>query len=183
MNPDIDAAPAAIDLASGLYDELRRTARGVRMGHRVGDTLQTTALIHEAWLKLARSGGWQSRQHFLFAAAQAMRQVLTDAARARLAARRGGGQPNLALEDIGEPGPGDARLDAQILDLHEAMQRLGALNPRLVQVVECRYFAGYSELETAEALGITDRTARRDWVKARAWLHRELAGDLPAMPG
>lgn len=183
MDPDMDAPPAAADLASGLYDELRRTARGVRLGHRVGETLQTTALIHEAWLKLARSGGWQSRQHFLFAAAQAMRQVLIDAARSRLALRRGGGQAPLTLDELGEIGPADARLDAQILDLHEALERLGALNPRLVQVVECRYFAGYSELETAEALGITDRTARRDWVKARAWLFRELAGELPAMPG
>lgn len=183
MNPDMDAPPDAAVLAGGLYDELRRTARGVRMGHRVGDTLQTTALIHEAWLKLARSGGWQSRQHFLFAAAQAMRQVLIDAARARHAARRGGGQVSLTLDEIGDIGPSDSRLDAQILDLNEALQRLAELNTRLVQVVECRYFAGYSDLETAEALGITDRTARRDWVKARAWLYRELAGDLPAMPG
>lgn len=179
----MDAHPPAAELASGLYDELRRTARGVRAGHRVGDTLQTTALIHEAWLKLARSGGWQSRQHFLFAAAQAMRQVLIDAARARLAARRGGGQAPLTLDELGELGPSDPRLDAQILDLHDAMQRLGTLNPRLVQVVECRYFAGYSDIETAEALGITDRTARRDWVKARAWLYRELAGELPPLPG
>ena len=179
----MDAHADAAGLASGLYDELRRAARGVRLGHRVGETLQTTALIHEAWLKLARSGGWESRRHFLFAAAQAMRQVLIDAARARCAARRGGGQAPLPLDEVGEAGAHDERLDAQVLDLHEALQRLGALNPRLVQVVECRYFAGFSDLETAEALGITDRTARRDWVKARAWLYRELAGDLPALPG
>ena len=183
MNPDMHAEADPASLASGLYEELRRTARGVRMGHQVGDTLQTTALIHEAWLKLARSGVWLNRQHFLFAAAQAMRQVVVDAARARLTVRRGGGQPTRALDGIDDFGAADPQLDEQLLDLHAALQRLAALNPRLVQVVECRYFAGYSELETAEALGITDRTARRDWVKARAWLFRELSSRLPTLPG
>lgn len=181
MNPDIGASPAVASLAATLYTELRRSARGIRAGHRVGDTLQTTALIHEAYLKLARGGGWESRQHFLAAAAMAMRQVVIDAARARQAARRGGGQGTLSLDELDDPQLGSAQDDARIVELGEALEQLGKDQPRWVQVVECRYFAGYTDEETAEALGITDRTARRDWVKARAWLYQALAGE--ALPG
>jgi RNA polymerase sigma factor (TIGR02999 family) len=177
MNPDIGASPAVASLAATLYTELRRSARGIRAGHRVGDTLQTTALIHEAYLKLARGGGWESRQHFLAAAAMAMRQVVIDAARARQAARRGGGQGTLSLDELDDPQLGSAQDDARIVELGEALEQLAKDQPRWMQVVECRYFAGYTDEETAEALGITDRTARRDWVKARAWLYQALAGE------
>ena len=181
MNPDTGGPAAVASLAAALYPELRRSARGIRAGHRVGDTLQTTALINEAYLKLARGGGWESRQHFLAAAAMAMRQVVIDAARARLAARRGGGQGTLSLDDLDEPTAGCGQDDARIVELGEALERLATEQPRWVQVVECRYFAGYTDEETGVALGITDRTARRDWVKARAWLYQALAGD--ALPG
>jgi RNA polymerase sigma factor (TIGR02999 family) len=181
MNPDMGVPQAVAELAAALYPELRRSARGVRAGHRVGDTLQTTALIHEAYLKLARSGGWQSRAHFLAAAAMAMRQVVIDAARARQAARRGGGVASLPLDELHEHPGSDPQEDARLVEIGEALERLAKEQPRWVQVVECRYFAGYTDAETATALGMTDRTARRDWVKARAWLYQALTGD--ALPG
>lgn len=169
---------AAARLAPLLYPELRRAARGVRAGARVGDTLQTTALINEAYLKLARASEWQNRSHFLAAAAMAMRQVLIDDARSRLSQRRGEGQVPLpldtpAVEKVAAEGEPDERMVA----VDDALQRLAALSPRLAQVVECRYYAGYTESETALALDVTERTVRRDWVKARAWLYQELGAE------
>jgi RNA polymerase sigma factor (TIGR02999 family) len=174
--PDRESlAAAAAQLAPLFYADLRRLARGVRRGQRREATLQTTALIHEAYLKLERTPVWQNRAHFLRAAALAMRQVLVDDARSRLSLRRGEGHTALPLEAADQlPAPAE---DAELVALSEAMTRLMALNPRLAEVVECRYFAGYSEAETAEALGIHERTVRRDWVKARAWLYRELSAD------
>lgn len=168
--PDDPAAAQA--LTEALYADLKRLARTQRGRLNPGDTLQTTAVVNEAWLKLARSGGWQSREHFMNSAARAMRQVLVDYARGRLAAKRGGGADDLELDEEiailrGEP-------PERVLALHDALERLGALSPRLVQVVELRYFAGFSEEEAAQALGVTDRTLRRDWVKAKAWLFREI---------
>ncbi|HEX4871324.1 MAG TPA: ECF-type sigma factor [Nevskiaceae bacterium] len=182
MEPDTEDSLAlqgrlATELAPLLYPELRRAARGIRAGLRAGDTLQTTALIHEAYLKLAGSPAWKNRGHFLAAAAMAMRQVLVDAARARLALRRGAGQTPLSLDEVALDLPAGGEPDERVLAVAEALERLRALNPRLAQVVECRYYAGYSEEETAAALAITDRTVRRDWVKARAWLFRELGGE------
>lgn len=184
MNPDMPpqkhpdwppAAPAAAGMDLTLYGALRRAAHGVRSGVRAGDTLQTTALIHEAWIKLARGGHWESRQHFLAAAALAMRQILVDDARARLRLRRGGGERPLSLDDESMPiDVAASEPDAQLVAVGEALEQLAALNPRLAQVVECRYFAGYTEPETAEALGINERTVRRDWIKARAWLYQSL---------
>lgn len=168
-------AAAAAQLAPLFYADLRRLARGVRRGQRREATLQTTALIHEAYLKLERRPAWENRAHFLRAAALAMRQVLVDDARSRLSLRRGEGQSLLSLE-VAEQCPGPAE-DAELVELNEAMTRLMAVSPRLADVVECRFFAGYSEAETAEALGINERTVRRDWVKARAWLYRELSAD------
>ncbi|MFC4250275.1 MAG: ECF-type sigma factor [Sinimarinibacterium flocculans] len=183
MKPDIgsqdsSARQAAADLAPQLYPELRRAARGIRAGARAGETLQTTALIHEAFLKLARGGGWKDRGHFLAAAALAMRQILVDEARGRLAQRRGAGQTPLSLdaEEVAEVA-GETEPDERVIAVGEALERLAAISPRLAHVVECRYYAGYTELETAEALGLTERTVRRDWVKARAWLYREIAED------
>lgn len=177
LNPDISPAPGAdaATLAALLYPELRRAARGVRAGVRAGQTLQTTALIHEAYLKLVRSQAWQDRAHFLAAAAMAMRQVLIDAARERLALKRGGGVAPLSLDELdAESQPAAAESDVRVVAVGEALQQLAALSPRLAQVVECRYYAGYTEAETAEALGVTERTVRRDWIKARAWLYQTL---------
>jgi RNA polymerase sigma factor (TIGR02999 family) len=155
-----------------FYEEVRRVARRERRRLGAGETLQTTALIHEAYLRLHRSEGFNDQAHFLRSAALAMRHSLINYARDRLAAKRGSGAVVVSLDEANEVGtPGDEDL----LEVNEALTRLAALNPRLAQVVECRFFAGYGDKETAQALGLTDRTVRRDWIKARAWLRRELA--------
>lgn len=159
-------------LTEALYADLKRLARSQRGRLNPGETLQTTALVNEAYLKLARGGGWQSREHFLNSAARAMRQVLVNYAQMRLTAKRGGGGEPLELDEEiailrGEP-------PERVLALNDALEKLGQLDPRLVRVVECRFFAGYTEEETAQLLGITDRTVRRDWVQAKAWLYREI---------
>jgi RNA polymerase sigma factor (TIGR02999 family) len=158
-----------------MYQDLRRIARRERLRVRAGGTLQTTALVHEAYLKLQHSASFNDDQHFLRACALAMRHVLVNHARERMARKRGGGAVNVALDDAPEIA-GEA--DEMVVRINDAVQELAQLSPRLAQVVECRFFAGYDEAETARALGLTDRTVRRDWVKARAWLRRELgAGD------
>ena len=166
---------AARELLPMFYDEVRRMARRERrkLGAATGvdETLQTTALIHEAYLRMRGSGGFNDHAHFLRASALAMRHVLIDHARERLADKRGGGARALPLEEAEDVGNAP---DEQLIEVDAALGRLARLNPRLAQVVECRFFAGYDENQTAEALGITDRTVRRDWVKARAWLRVEL---------
>lgn len=159
-------------LVAALYGELREVASRERW--RLGDagTLQTTALINETWLKLHRVESWNDRQHFLRAAAVAMRQVLIDAARARYAAIRGGGA---AVDTLSAAENLSGESDESLLQIEAALTRLQALDPRLAQVVECRFFAGFSEPETAEALAVSERTVRRDWLKAKAWLAVELA--------
>lgn len=170
------AAPAAVEhgareLLPLLYADIRRIAHHERRRVGAGETLRTTALIHETWLKLQRSAQFADRAHFLRSAALAMRHVLVNHARAAKAAKRGGGAIDLSLGDAeGAVAAGGAPL----LDVHEALARLAALNPRLAEVVECRFFAGYDASDTAEALGLTERTVGRDWVKARAWLRKEL---------
>jgi len=155
-----------------LYEDVRRLARRERRSLHGGDTLQTTALIHEAYLKM-RKTGFNDRGHFLQASALAMRHILVNYARDRLAAKRGGGAVVLPLDEgIAVAEVAD---DALVVEVNEALARLALLNLRLARVVECRFFAGYSDQETAQALGITERTVRRDWIKARAWLLREIA--------
>ena len=163
---------AADRLAPELWGELRRIAKRERFRVQAGETLRTTALISEAWLKLRRSEGWLDDNHFLHAAALAMRHTLVDHARARLAAKRGAGKVDALTDDIEPFWESDERL----LELDEALGRLSRLNPRLSQVIEFRFFAGYNDEQTARVMGVTDRTVRRDWVKARAWLYRELNG-------
>ncbi|MET0893916.1 MAG: ECF-type sigma factor [Pseudoxanthomonas sp.] len=160
----------AAELLPLLYADVHRIARNERRRVRAGDTLQTTALINEAYLKLFRSAAFNDRAHFLRSAALAMRHVLVNHARENLAEKRGGGMVVESLEGQ-EVGSGE---DQSLLDVHEALDRLSLLDERLGQVVECRFFAGYTEQDTALALGLTDRTVRRDWIKARAWLRREL---------
>jgi RNA polymerase sigma factor (TIGR02999 family) len=169
--PDDGPAPAA-ELFATVYGELKRLAHG-QLARGPRGTLSTTALVHEAFLKLRRSTV-ADREHFLALAARAMRQVLVDYARERHAAKRGGGLARVSLE-------GDAlaieTLADEVLAVDTALGRLEAVDERLARLVEWRYFAGMTDVEIASALGVTDRTVRRDWLKARAFLYRELAGD------
>ena len=159
-----------------IYDELRRIARARRRKMFSGDTLNTTALVHETYLKLCRNPhpSFADREHFMAVAATAMRQILVDEARRRLRAKRGGG---VAHEPVDERihDPQALMQDAStVLTVHEALKRLGETNPRLEKVIEYRFFGGMTETEAATALGLTERTIRRDWVKARAWLRMHL---------
>ncbi len=159
-----------------VYQELRRLAHRALGRERRGQALQTTELVHEAYLRLVGQdrARWANRSHFLAIAAQAMRRVLVDQARRRAAAKRGGGEIRVALEDA--PPLAAAARDAEVLALDEVLGRLEALDPPLVRLVELRYFAGLSVAETAEALAISPATVGRQWNVARAWLHRELKG-------
>ena len=167
-----DARALADELFPLFYDELRRLAQRERRRVGAGATLQTTALVNEAYLKLRRGEGWHSDAHFLRASALAMRHALVNHAAAQQSAKRGGGQEVLSLPAALEVA---VEWDTSILVINEALGRLGNLSPRLAQVVECRYFAGFTDVETAHALGISERTVRSDWTLARAWLHRTLA--------
>ncbi len=169
-----DANPAVQMLAEIFYGDLQRMAHRERLRFAArSDTMRTTALVHEAYLKLSGQGGFRDRGHFLATAALAMRQVLVGQARRRLADKRGAGEAALPLEAAENRAEcGD---ETQIVELDEALVRLERSHPRLARVVECRYFAGYSEIETAQALGLTDRTVQRDWAKAKALLYEALA--------
>lgn len=173
-NADLPADVCALadQLFPLFYEELRRLAHRER--HRVGAgvTLQTTALVNEAYLKLRRGRGWQTDAHFLRASALAMRHALVNHAAARQTQKRGGGEEALPLPAALEVA---VERDVPILALNDALVELGNESPRLAQVVECRYFGGYTDTETACALGISERTVRGDWTLARAWLHRALA--------
>lgn len=159
-----------------VYGELRRLAKNYMRGERAGHTLQTTALINEAYLRLTdwQQMDWKNRAHFLGIAAQMMRRVLVDAARERHYAKRGGGAWLEALDDINAAAP--AR-DGELIALDEALARLAELAPRQSQIVELRFFGGLSVEETAQVLQIAPRTVLREWQTARAWLYRELKGD------
>ena len=174
-------APEAIDrLVDALYPDLRRIASAQLRRLRPGRTLDTTSLVHEAYLKMVRSGEFADRAHFLAASAQAMRHILVNAARRKLAGKHGGGRDADPLDDR------DLAVERaqyeEILDVGEALERLGKLDERLCRLVECRFYAGMTEEETAVALGVSDRTVRRDWLRARAWLKVEL-GLIPSSAG
>jgi RNA polymerase sigma factor (TIGR02999 family) len=166
---DRDAAGRLMPL---VYDELRRIARRRVAGP--DQTLQTTGLVHEAYLKLAEHSrlAVQDRHHFFALAARAMRQLVVDHARRRAAAKRGGDVRMVALDDL--PVPVDDRAD-EMLALDEALDRLSTLDATLSRIVELRFFAGLSVEETADALDCSTRTVKREWRKARAFLHHELA--------
>lgn len=161
-----------------VYDELRARAAGYMRRQRRGDSLQATALVHEAFVRLheARQVDWHDRHHFLAIAARTMRRVLVDLARARASAKRGGRQVRVTLdEDVAAPGPGHAVLDLVALD--GALEALGAIEPRKMRVVELRFFAGLSVEETASVLAVSNDTVARDWRMARSWLLNHLDGD------
>jgi RNA polymerase sigma factor (TIGR02999 family) len=160
-----------------VHEELRRLAHRYMARERPGHTLQTTALVNEAYLRLVGVHGvtWQNRAHFFALCAGMMRRILTDFARARNYQKRGGGQAPLALEES-RLGTGP-RGSADLLALDDALKGLQKLDPRKSQVVELRFFGGLSAEETAEVLKVSPETVLRDWRTAKAWLYRELGGD------
>ena len=168
---------AADELLPLVYEELRKLAAAKMANQPPGQTLQATALVHEAWLKLAGqpSGSWQNRQHFFRAAAEAMRQILIDRARAKQRAKRGAGQVRVNLEDIDLAA--EAEPEALFL-MDEALQMLTREHPEKAELVRLRFYVGLSVEETAQALGIPERTAKRRWTHARAWLFREVTRRL-----
>ncbi len=155
-----------------VYEELRRVARRALRRERVDHTLRPTELVHEAFLKLGSADGpWQDRAHFLGVAARAMRQILVDHARRRLAGKRGGGVVATTLEDV----RADSGLPPEdLLALDAALDRLERQDPRLRALVEYRFFGGLTDKEISELLEISERTVNRDWARARAWLHKEV---------
>jgi len=169
-NGNRDAQSRLIPL---VYAELRRVAARYMRGEQPGHTLQATALVHEAYLRLAgqKEIGWQNRAHFFGVAANIMRRILVDHARAKQAKKRGGSDQKVSFDEavLVQPEP-----PQQFLALDEALERLAKRDPRQSRIVELRYFGGLSEEEAAEVLGISVRTVKRDWKMARAWLYQQL---------
>jgi RNA polymerase sigma factor (TIGR02999 family) len=170
-------AGAADELLSLIYGELHDLASGFMAGQRPGDTLQPTALVHEAYLRLLPGDRphWRDREHFLALAAKAMRSVLVDHARRRGAQKRGDGATRLPVEDALLLAFEERAID--LLALEEALERLSARSERAARVVELRFFGGLDAEEIARSLGVTPRTVERDWQAARTWLHQELSND------
>jgi RNA polymerase sigma factor (TIGR02999 family) len=167
-----DLKPALGAILPLLYADLRRMAHAQRFRFGGPATLGTTAVVHELYLKFVRASSLQSvdRGHFFALAARTIRQILTDHARER--------QARKPLEPIADDASMALAVDPEtLLDIDRALTQLGQLQPRWVEVVNCRYFAGYSDAETAELLGVNERTVRRDWLKARAWLGAALSDD------
>ena len=166
-----DAALA--ELTPLVYEELRRLAHHFMEGQRPDHTLQTTALVNEAYLRLAdqTNPSWQNRAHFFAVAARAMRQILVSHARGQRSEKRGAGARKVGLDEAAIVSPEESK---EIVDLHEALERLATLDSRKAQVVELKYFGGLNYDEMAEVLKISPVTVRRDWEFARAWLHTEL---------
>ncbi len=165
---------AAAELLPLVYEELRRLAAHRMAGELPGQTLQPTALVHEAWMRLAQDEGTQfeNRAHFFAAAGEAMRRILIERARRRLAAKRGAGAESVPLEEVEISCP--ASTDDQLLVVNEALEKFAALEPRKAELVKLRYFVGMSYDEASTALGIAVPTAKKWWAYARAWLNVEL---------
>ena len=164
----------AHELAAVMYDELRRLARAYMRRERPGQTLQATALVHEAYLRLAGAGTpWHDKRHFVGSAARSMRQILVERARARGAQKRWAGLNRVSFSDslavFADP-------EAVLPALDDALARLEQIDPEQARIVELRYFAGLSIDDTADALGMSPATLKRRWALARAWLHRDLSG-------
>ncbi len=159
-----------------VYDELRRQAARYLRREQAGHTLQTTALIHEAYVRLVdqRNVQWQNRAHFFGIAAQLMRRILVDHARTKKRVKRGGSNVRVSLGDATVAVKGQ---DLDVVALDEALERLAQIDEQQSRVVELRFFSGLTVEETAEVMGISKATVKRDWSMAKAWLHRELSGD------
>jgi RNA polymerase sigma factor (TIGR02999 family) len=175
-----DGQPGADEaLANLVYDPLRAIALRQLQSERAGHTLETNGLVHEAYITLVNQPGanWRDRAHFFSVAARVMRRILVDHARKHRALRRGGDYQVVSLDDVRPAAMATHQRADELIALDEALDRLEQLDPRLSKVVECRFFAGLTEAETAEVLGVTPRTVARDWIKARGWLYRELRPD------
>ncbi len=172
---------AAAELLPLVYEELRRLAAFRLAGERQSHTLQPTALVHEAWLKISSDDArtWQGRQHFFAAAAEAMRRILVDRARRRLAAKRGAGEECLDADELDLPAPAP---DDQLLALNEALAKFATLDARKAELVKLRYFVGLTFEEAAEVLGIAVPTAKQWWAYARAWLAVEIRAPAAQLP-
>ncbi len=170
---DTDAAAAA--LLPLVYDQLRALAASYFARQPVGHTLQPTALVHEAYLKLAggENARWENRAHFFAVAARAMRQILMNHARDKAAAKRGGGWHKITLDEAVTP-PGSASREIDLIALDEALEKLGGLSERQARIIELRYFGGLTIDETAHVLGVGTTTVEDDWHLAKAWLRRAL---------
>src|SRR5262245_37774113 len=166
---------ALAELTPLVYEDLRRLAHRYMQGQRPDHTLQTTALVNEAYLRLAdkTQADFANRSHFFAVAAKAMRQILVDQARAHLRQKRGGGAAKVELDEAALVSPEEPRA---VLDLNDALERLGTLDSRKAHVVELRYFGGLKEDEIAEVLKVSAVTVRRDWVFAKTWLYGQLYG-------
>jgi RNA polymerase sigma-70 factor (ECF subfamily) len=164
---------ALAELTPLVYEELRRLAHHYMEGERSDHTLQTTALVNEAYLRLAdqTNSNWQSRAHFFAVAARAMRGILVNYAKSNQAQKRGGGAARMELDEVAILSPAQSK---EIVDLHEALERLATLNSRKARVVELKYFGGLNHDEIAEVMKISTVTVRRDWMFAKTWLYDEL---------
>jgi RNA polymerase sigma factor (TIGR02999 family) len=163
-------AAAASKLLALVYDELRKLAAHRMAGERPGQTLQATALVHEAWLNIGGANPqWQNRAHFFGAAAEAMRRILIDRARWKMAARHGGGQERVNVEDIEIAAPSGN--EDELLAVHGALDQLAAEDPTKAELVKLRFFAGLTLEEAGAVMGVSERTAKRHWAYAKAWLY------------
>lgn len=167
-------ASAADQLLPLVYEELRRLAAHKMANEKPGQTLQATALVHEAWLRLVgnQNQKWNGRAHFFGAAAEAMRRILIENARRKGAQRHGGGQQRVDIEEIDVASPAK---DDQLLAINEALDKFAAIDPVKAELVKLRYFIGMTIPEAADILGVSEPTAKRHWAYARAWLYREIA--------
>ena len=171
-NGDDDSRGA---LFAAIYRELRKVAANMMARESAGHTLQPTALVNEAWLRISKSAGhsWQNRAHFFGAAGEAMRRILIEQARRRQAARRGGGERPVALDGLEIAMEME---DSEALSVHEALDQFADAHPRKAELVKLRYFAGFTITQAAEVLEISEKTAKRDWAFARAWLGEQIRG-------
>jgi len=170
-----DEARAGEELLPLVYDELRRLAASQLSHERPGQTLQATALVHEAWMRLAEAEDlkWEGRKHFFAAAAQAMRRILIDNARRKQRQKHGGGLERVDVEEIQLP---ESLPSDRLLALDEALTELAGHDPQAAELVQLRFFAGLTQQQSADLLGISRRTADRTWAYARAWLFQQIAG-------
>jgi RNA polymerase sigma factor (TIGR02999 family) len=169
-------ACVAEDLLPLLYEELRRLAAHKMANEKNGQTLQPTALVHEAWLRLSQqpNARWKNREHFYAVAAEVMRRILVDRARRRQAHKHGGQHERVDLDAVELPGQGD---DDVVLQVHEALERLTKDDPEKAEVVKLRFFVGLANAEIATLLGVSEKTVRRHWSFAKAWLYRAMQTD------
>lgn len=171
---------AAEELLPLVYDELRRLARRMMVREKPGQTLQPTALVHEAYLRLVdvvHQGKWDSRRHFFAAASEAMRRILVENARRKQSQKRGGAWDRRAMAEDQLVSKQSGCAEAQILAIHEALERLEAVDREAAALVKLRYFTGLTVAEAAEALGVSIRSAERLWTFAKAWLYREIGSE------